>query len=95
MLDIVIVILVLFNIAISLHWYTNFYKLAARHERSLESAPKERKDDDFDSQTKSNNADQAVIKRYKIQELSPEIIAPVILKPPRPTGGFGSKVSEQ
>lgn len=29
----------------------------------------------------------------KVEELAPEVVAPNIKKPPRPPGGFGSKVS--
>ena len=38
--------------------------------------------------TKSNY----VVKDTKIDELPPDVIAPFIKKPPKPSGGFGSKV---
>ena len=37
---------------------------------------------------------KSVTKINKVAELSPEIIAPNLRKPPRPAGGFGSRVSD-
>lgn len=31
----------------------------------------------------------------ELQDIPPEIMAPSILRPPRPTGGFGSKAGEK
>lgn len=91
MLDIVIIILLLFNLAV-----TTFGLLILGYFliESRGTVGYDKEYDNSQKETYNRTVKKTVVNNAKPAELPPEILAPVILKPPKPAGGFGSKVTE-
>ena len=90
MLEVVIIMLLLFNMALTLHAYMKICDYLLKSKGMVGS---ERHDDQIEPQNRASS--KAVVKNAKLADLPPEIIAPIILKPPKPAGGFGSKVTDK
>lgn len=85
----------LFNIGVTIYGYKTYCNVICDLLLKSSQQSQQSQFNHTELEQPDRSVSKAVVKNTKLAELPPEIIAPVILKPPKPAGGFGSKVTER